>query len=93
MALIFSFLVGVSGQIKNIPQQTVVQTSVPKAQLPTVFTTLGAIGTGTFGIASLLMGVLADAFGIRGVFILSGILLAIVSLIAYKGRVLLWRTV
>ncbi|MCH4827331.1 MFS transporter [Planococcus halocryophilus] len=93
LALFFSFLVGASSQIKNIPQQMVVQTSVPKAQLPTVFTTLGAIGTGTFGIASLLMGVLADAFGIRGVFILSGILLSIVSLIAYKGRILLWRTV
>jgi DHA3 family macrolide efflux protein-like MFS transporter len=93
MALIFSFLVGVSGQLKNIPQQTVVQTSVPNAQLPTVFTTLGAIGTGTFGVASLFMGVLADACGIRGVFVLSGLLLAVVSLIAYRGRVLLWRTV
>src|SRR5690606_22373659 len=93
LALLLSFLVGVFGQIKNIPQQTVVQTSVPKTQLPMVFTTLGAIGTGTFGVASLVMGVLADAFGIRGVFVLSGILLAAVSLIAYKGRVLLWRTV
>ncbi|SDI05370.1 Major Facilitator Superfamily protein [Planococcus glaciei] len=93
LALLLSFLVGVFGQIKNIPQQTVVQTSVPKNQLPMVFTTLGAIGTGTFGVASLMMGVLADAFGIRGVFVLSGILLAAVSLIAYKGRVLLWRTV
>ncbi|WKA57028.1 MFS transporter [Planococcus shenhongbingii] len=93
LALLFSFLVGVSSQIKNIPQQTVVQTSISKAQLPTVFTTLGAIGTGTFGVASLFMGVLADAFGIRSVFILSGILLAVVSLIAYKGRILLWRTV
>lgn len=93
MALILSFLVGVFGQIKNIPQQTVVQTSVPMDRLPTVFTTLGAIGTGTFGLASLLIGVLADAFGIRSVFILSGLLLAVVSLIAYKGRVLLRRTV
>lgn len=93
MALFLSFLVGVFGQIKNIPQQTVVQTSVSKDRLPTVFTTLGAIGTGTFGLASLLMGVLADAFGIRSVFFLSGLLLALVSLIAYKGRLLLWRTV
>jgi len=92
IALILSFLVGVFGQIKNIPQQTVVQTSVPQDRLPTVFTTLGAIGTGTFGLASLLMGVLADALGIRSVFILSGLLLAVVSLIAYKGRILLRRT-
>lgn len=92
LALLLSFLVGVFSQIKNIPQQTVVQTSVPSDQLPTVYTTLGAIGTGTFGIASLLMGILADAFGIRSVFMLSGILLALVSLVAYQGRTLLWRT-
>lgn len=93
LSLIISFLVGVSSQVKNIPQQTVVQTSVAKDRLPTVFTTLGAIGTGTFGVASLLMGVLADAFGIRGVFILSGLLLLVVGVIAYKGRVLLYRKV
>lgn len=93
LALVFTFLVGVFTQLKSIPQQTVIQTSVPLDRLPTVFTTLGAIGTGTFGAASLLMGILADAFGIRSVFMLSGILLAVVSLIAYKGRVLLWRTV
>jgi DHA3 family macrolide efflux protein-like MFS transporter len=86
IALVLSFLVGVFGQIKNIPQQTVIQTSVPKNQLPPVFTTLGAIGTGTFGLASLLMGVLADAFGVRSVFVLSSLLLALVSMIAYKGN-------
>lgn len=86
VALGLSVLVGVFSQLKNIPQQTVVQTSVPKEQLPTVFTTLGAIGMGTFGVSSLLMGVMADIFGIRSVFVLSGLLLAIVSGIAYRGR-------
>ena len=91
LALVLSFLVGIFGQLKNIPQQTVIQTSVPREALPTVFTTLGAIGTGTFGVASLLMGVLADAFGIRAVFILAGLLLAAASLIAFKGRIFLWK--
>lgn len=86
LALPLSFLVGISSQLKNIPQQTVVQTCVPKDSLPTVFTTLGAIGTGTFGVASLLMGVLADVFGIRVVFGLSALLLAGVSVIAFKGQ-------
>ena len=93
LALALSFLVGIFGQLKNIPQQTVIQTSVPRIQLPTVFTTLGAIGTGTFGLASLLMGVLADAFGIRTVFVIAGLLLAAASLIAFKGRVFFWKTV
>lgn len=91
LALLLSFLVGVAGQIKNIPQQTLIQSSTAESDLPTVFTTLGAIATGTFGIASLLMGIIADVFGIRSVFMLSGFLLLVVGLIAYKGRVLLWR--
>ncbi|TWT24353.1 MFS transporter [Planomicrobium sp. CPCC 101110] len=92
LAVILSFLVGMFSQIKNIPQQTVVQTSVPKDRLPTVFTTLGAIGTGTFGLAALLMGILADAYGIRSVFVLSGLLLGAASWIAYEGKVLFRRT-
>ena len=93
MALFLSVLVGIFSQLKNIPQQTVVQTSVPKEQLPTVFTTLGAIGMGTFAMASLLMGILADLFGIRFVFVFSGLLLAIASWIAYCGRSHFQRTV
>ena len=93
LALLLSFLVGAFTQLKSIPQQTVIQTSVPTDQLPTVYTTLGAIGTGTFGIAALMMGILADAFGIRSVFILSALLLSFVSLIAFQGRTLMWRTV
>lgn len=93
LALLLSVLVGIFSQIKNIPQQTIIQTSVPKDRLPTVFTTLGAIGTGTFGVSSLLMGILADAIGIRSVFILSGLLLAIVSLIAYHSRRHFRRTI
>lgn len=93
VALGLSVLVGIFSQLKNIPQQTVVQTSVPKEQLPTVFTTLGAIGMGTFGVSSLLMGILADLFGIRSVFVLSGVLLAIASWIAYRGRLYFHRSV
>ncbi|WP_203339947.1 MFS transporter [Planococcus beijingensis] len=86
LALLFSFVVGIFSQLKNIPQQNVIQTSVQPERLPTVFTTLGAIGTGTFGVASLLMGILADLFGIRAVFMLSGLLLAAVAWIAFEGR-------
>lgn len=93
VSLLLSVLVGVFSQLKNIPQQTVVQTSVPKEQLPTVFTTLGAIGMGTFGVSSLLMGIMADLFGIRSVFVLSGVLLALASWIAYRGRSSFQRTV
>lgn len=85
-ALVLSFCVGIFTQIKSIPQQTVIQTSVPKEQLSTVYTSLGAIGTGIFGVGSLLMGILTDLVGVRVVFALSGFLLAFVSMIIYKNK-------
>jgi MFS transporter, DHA3 family, macrolide efflux protein len=93
VALLLSFCVGLFGQIKNIPQQTVIQTSVSKEQLVTVYTSLGAIGTGIFGVGSLVMGLLADLLGIRIVFIISGLLLALVSTIVYKNKPLFVRNV
>ncbi|WP_312095843.1 MFS transporter [Niallia sp.] len=86
VALGISFGVGIFTQIKNIPQQTVIQTSVRKQQLSTVYTSLGAIGTGIFGVGSLLMGIFTDLFGVRMVFVLSGFLLAFVSMIIYKNK-------
>ncbi|PAD24197.1 MFS transporter [Niallia circulans] len=86
LALGISFGVGIVTQIKSIPQQTVIQTSVPKEQLSTVYTSFGAIGTGIFGIGSLLMGLLADLLGVRIVFLFSGVLLALVSMIIYKNK-------
>lgn len=91
ISLLLSLCVGLFGQIKKIPQQTVIQTSVSKEQLSTVYTSLGAIGTGIFGVGSLVMGVLADFLGIRMVFVISGLLLAIVSIIAYKNKQLFVR--
>jgi len=91
--LLISLCVGLFGQIKNIPQQTVIQTSVSKEQLSTVYTSLSAIGTGMFGVGSLVMGLLADMLGIRVVFVLSGLLLAIVSTIAHTNKQLFFRNI
>lgn len=93
ISLLLSLCVGLFGQIKKIPQQTVIQTSVSKEQLSTVYTSLNAIGTGIFGVGSLVMGVLADLFGIRIVFIISGLLLALVSVITYRNKQLFVRNV
>lgn len=85
-ALLLSFLVGLFGQLKNIPQQSIVQTSVPIEKISTVYTSLGAVATGVFGIGSLLMGMISDLFGVRTVFIISAVLLIIVSSIVYKNK-------
>lgn len=86
IALIFSALIGLFGQLKNIPQQTILQMSIPKEQLATVYTSFGTITTGAFGVSSLIMGLLSDYFGVQIVFVLSGVLLAIVCVVAYKNK-------
>lgn len=86
MALLCSLLIGLCGQLKNIPQQTIIQTSVSKEKLPTVYTSLNVIVTGVFGLSSLMMGMLSEWYGIRVVFFLSASMLLLVSVIAYKNK-------
>src|SRR5699024_4966532 len=93
IAFMLSLGIGVSEQLRAIPLQTVIQTSTPKKELPTVYTSLGAVSTGVFGVASLGMGILADLVGVRSVFLISGVILAIVSLIVYKNKHLFVRHV
>lgn len=93
IALLLAVGIGLFGQLKSIPQQTVIQTSVAKEKLSTVYTSLGAISTGIFGISSLGMGILADLFGVRCVFLVSGLMLAIVTLIVYKNKHLFVRNI
>lgn len=93
VALLLSLAMGASEQIRAIPLQTIIQTSIPKKKLSTVYTSLSAVSTGVFGIASLIMGVLADLVGVRSVFLLSGVMLAIVTVIIYKNKYLLVRNI
>ncbi|MED5051758.1 hypothetical protein P9850_07800 [Anoxybacillus rupiensis] len=90
LALILSAVIGCFSQLKQIPQQTLIQTSVPKEQLAAVYTSIGIISTAIFGISSLIMGWLSDTFGAPIVFVFSGLLLLLVSVIAY-AKSSLWR--
>ncbi len=85
-ALILSALIGLFGQLKNIPQQTLIQTSAPKEKLATVYTSIGTIQTGVFGVSSLIMGLFSDYYGVRNVFVFSGLLLAIVSFMVINNK-------
>ncbi|WP_343051129.1 MFS transporter [Paraliobacillus salinarum] len=93
IALVLSLGIGISEQIRAIPLQAIIQTSVPKKKLTTVYTSLGAISTGIFGVASLIMGILADLVGVRSVFLVSGVMLAIVSVIVYRNKHLFVRNI
>ncbi|WP_378938823.1 MFS transporter [Metabacillus herbersteinensis] len=86
IALALSAFIGITGQLESIPKQTVIQKSVSKDELATVYTSLNTIGTGTFGFAALIMGVISDLFGIRSVFILASLILLLVTVIIYKKQ-------
>ena len=86
LALILSAVIGLCSQLKNIPQQTIVQRSVSTDKLVTVYTSMGTVMTGVFGVSSLLMGLLVDLYGVRIVFVFSGLLLSVVSLIVYRNK-------
>ncbi len=85
-AFILSLGIGLFGQLKNIPQQTIIQRSVSKAKLVTVYTSLGAVATGVFALSSLGVGVLSEMLGVRAVFIVSGILLLTVAIVVAKNK-------
>lgn len=92
-ALLMSVGVGVFSQIKNIPQQTVIQTSTIKENLANIYTSLNAIATGVFGISSLIMGGLADLLGVRMVYIFSSVLLFLVSITVLRNKHLFIRNI
>ncbi|MEI3613178.1 MFS transporter [Pseudogracilibacillus sp. SO30301A] len=93
IALLLSLGIGISEQIRAIPLQTIIQTSISKKKLTTVYTSLGAVSTGVFGVASLVMGILADLVGVRSVFLISGVMLAIVTVIVYRNKHLFVRNI
>ncbi|UII57643.1 hypothetical protein LS684_09560 [Cytobacillus spongiae] len=51
-----------------------------------VYSSLGAIVTGTFGVSVLIMGAIAEHLGVRAVYLMASALLFIVSIIAYSAR-------
>lgn len=76
MALVLSVLFGICEQIKSIAMETYLQKKAEPEDLPNIYGAQGALTSLTFGIASLAMGALAEAFGVQSVFLLAGGLLA-----------------
>ncbi|EOL50791.1 MFS transporter [Enterococcus caccae] len=80
--LICSVFVGIFSQIKNIPQATAIQQKIPKDKLASIYASMNVLYTGTFALASVSMGLVSEYLGVRTVFVLSGILLFVVAMIA-----------
>ncbi|WP_102693305.1 MFS transporter [Rummeliibacillus pycnus] len=85
-ALVMSGLMGMFGQLKSIPQITIIQKSVKTEDLPTVYTSMGTVTLSIYGMMALLVGVLVDWIGVRIVFIGSGLLLFVAMMVIIKNR-------
>lgn len=84
--LVLSALTGIANEVKAIPQDTIIQQRISQDKLPLLYATQNILYMGTFSIATLMMGSLAQLIGIRSVFILSAGLLLAATVIAYKNK-------
>ena len=75
LALLLTVLSGIVEQIKSIAMVTMIQKNCPNESLPEVFSAQSALISITFGVGSLLYGVLAELVSVPFVFALSGFLL------------------
>lgn len=84
-ALVLSFVIGVAEQVKGISIQTLIQKTVAVSLLPKINSAVHAITSLSYGVSTLIMGLLVDWLGVRSVFILSALLL-FGSFLILRGR-------
>jgi Major Facilitator Superfamily. len=84
--LCLSGLVGIFGELKDIPQTSLIQSRTENKLLPNVFSSLTVLYTGTFSMASIFVSALSEQFGVRFVFIISSFLLIMVSVLLFFNK-------
>ncbi|MCT4410874.1 MFS transporter [Leuconostoc falkenbergense] len=84
--LCLSGLVGIFGELKDIPQTSLIQSRTDNKLLPNVFSSLTILYTGTFSMASVFVSALSEQFGVRFVFVISSFLLVIVSVLLFFNK-------
>jgi MFS family permease len=82
VALILCALMGPAYQLRDIAQRTIFQKNVAVSELPKVFAAQGTIIAVTFGVSVLVMGLIADLFGVRISYLTSAGLFAVSGLMA-----------
>ncbi|WP_404451376.1 MFS transporter [Virgibacillus necropolis] len=86
IALMLSVVVGVIEQVKSISYETYIQKTATTEELPKLYGAQGALVSITFGLSSLLMGAVAELFGVRYVFLIAGVLLAGAAILLTLNR-------
>ncbi len=83
LALVLCIMMGPAYQIRDIAQQTAMQTSVSTDRLPKIFATHGILISTIGGISVLLVGMVADFLGIRFVYLFASILICCSALLSF----------
>lgn len=86
MFLLFSALVGMLSQLKEVPESVFLQETVEENHLVNVYSVLEVISTLAFSVFVLLMSYIAENFGISISFWLSAICLMIEAILIYIRR-------
>ena len=86
MFLLFSGLVGMLSQLKEVPESVFLQETVEENNLVNVYSVLEVISTLAFSVFVLLMSYITESFGISISFGLSAICLMIEAILIYIRR-------
>ena len=86
MFLVFSALVGMLSQLKEVPESVFLQETVEENHLVNVYSVLEVISTLSFSVFVLLMSYITENFGISISFWLSAICLMIEAILIYIRR-------
>lgn len=86
MFLVFSALVGMLSQLKEVPESVFLQETVEENYLVNVYSVLEVISTLAFSVFVLLMSYITESFGISISFWLSAICLMIEAILIYIRR-------
>lgn len=86
MFLVFSALVGMLSQLKEVPESVFLQETVEENYLVNVYSVLEVISTLAFSVFVLLMSYITESFGISISFWLSAIFLMIEAILIYIRR-------
>ena len=86
MFLLFSALVGMLSQLKEVPESVFLQETVEENHLVNVYSVLEVISTLAFSVFVLLMSYITESFGISISFWLSAICMMIEAILIYIRR-------
>ena len=86
MFLVFSALVGMLSQLKEVPESVFLQETVEENNLVNIYSVLEVISTLAFSVFVLLMSYITDSFSISISFWLSAICLMIEAILIYIRR-------